>query len=194
MSATGMHEYHNSIRVLLNYPFPTTSLPNVEAFADLWKNHPARVKPRLDPSALPKLGRLTTSDLSVPFYENRVSAGYPSDADDSLDAPLNLTKYLIREEKTSYYFTATDYSMIEAGIFHNDILVIDCFLEPKHGCIVIAVVNGEFIVRRLYKDNDQMRLLPANPDYPAITVSKEMSFFIQGVVTSVIHQFKPLSE
>jgi DNA polymerase V len=200
MPISGIHahkqltfEGHKYIKQPSNDPFSSTNLPTLKVISGMLNKEEGRIKPRTGHNRLPQLGFLKLSDISFPLVANRVSAGYPSDADESLDAPLNLTKYLIREPKTSYYFTATDYSMIEAGIFQNDILVVDCFLEPKHGSIIIALVNGEFTVKQLHKEGDQVKLIPANPDYPTITITKDMSFLIQGVVTSVIHQFKPLN-
>lgn len=186
-------ESYEFIQQASKHPIKSNCLPTQKVLSSMLNKQEGKVIPRLDQSPLSRLGILKISDFSFPLVANRVSAGYPSDADESLDTPLNLTKYLIREPKTSYYYTATDYSMIEAGIFQNDILVVDCFLEPKHGSIVIAVVNGAFTVKQLHKEGEQVMLVPANPDYPTITITKEMSFLIQGVVTSVIHQFKPLN-
>jgi DNA polymerase V len=165
---------------------------NRNAVANVCANVPLTIKPRLHKTCTQKLGIFAMNCLPLPHFATLVPAGYPSSADDSLNSPLDLTKYLIRHPKTTYYVTATGYSMIEAGIFDKDILVVDSALEPRHGSIVIAVVNGEFTVKRLHKDESQIILLPANPDYTPLTITKEMSFFIQGVVTSVIHQFRPL--
>lgn len=139
-----------------------------------------------------QFGTLRFSELSLPFFAGYVSAGFPSLVDESVEDELNLITHLIKYPKTTYYVKATGYSMIEAGIFNKDILVVDSALEAKHGSIIIALLNGEFMIRRLHKDDEQLTLVPANPDYSGITITKEMSFLIQGVVTSVIHQFKPL--
>jgi DNA polymerase V len=70
--------------------------------------------------------------------------------------------------------------------------VVDTALNPKHRDIVIAAVNGEFRLRRLHIDGDKVQLLSANPEFPAITITKDVSFFVQGVVTTVIRTFNPL--
>jgi DNA polymerase V len=80
--------------------------------------------------------------------------------------------------------------MIEAGIYDQDILVVDTSIKPRNGSIVMAVVNGTLTVKRLQMQDNEVTLLSDNPDYPSITITKEMSFFIQGVVTSVIRHFK----
>ena len=82
--------------------------------------------------------------------------------------------------------------MINAGINHKDLLVVDTALKPKHRDVVIAVLNGEFKLNRLSLDDLQIKLLSANPDYPAITITNDMDFFVQGVVTTVIRTFNPL--
>ena len=82
--------------------------------------------------------------------------------------------------------------MVNAGINDQDILVVDRSLEPKHGDIVIAALNGELTVKRLFLKNRQVQLQPENPHYPVIDITEDTEFLIWGVVTSVIHQFKDL--
>ena len=146
---------------------------------------------KLDPTCIFEFGILNFSDFNLPCFQSLVSAGYPSGADDSLDTGFDLINYLIRHPKTAYYVRAKGYSMVEAGIFHKDILVIDTVMEARHGSIVMAAVNGELTIKRLHKEEPELMLLSANPDYPPITITKGTSFFIQGVVTSVIRHFKP---
>jgi DNA polymerase V len=99
----------------------------------------------------------------------------------------------MKHPKTTYYFKVMGYSMVDAGINHKDLLVVDTALHPKHRDIIIAVLNGEFMVKRFCLEGFQVKLLPANPDYPEVTVTKEMNFFVHGVVTTVIRTFNPLS-
>lgn len=148
-------------------------------------------KLKLDPTCVLEFGVLNFSDFNVPCFESLVSAGYPFDADDSVDRGFDLMDHLIRHPKTVYYVRAKGYSLVEAGIFHKDILVVDTAVEPQHGSIVIAVVNGELTIKRLHNEGPELMLLSANPDYPPVTITRDMSFFIQGVVTSVIRHFKP---
>jgi len=147
---------------------------------------------RLDPTCLESIGTFSMSELLIPHFSSCVSAGIPFPADHSIDSSIDLNERLIRHPSNTYYVTATGDSMIGAGIFHKDILVVDRSVEARHGSIVIAAVDGELTVKRLHKDGQQVMLMPENPDYPAIEITKEMTFFIEGVVTSVIHQFMPL--
>ena len=83
--------------------------------------------------------------------------------------------------------------MIQAGIHNNDILIVDRSLEPKHGSIIIAALNGELTVKRLHLEGQKIALKPENPSYSSLIVTEEMEFLIWRVVTSVIHEFKGMS-
>lgn len=130
------------------------------------------------------------SGLSLPLYEGRVSAGFPSPADDHLETSLDLNQHLIRRPSATFFVRASGESMINAGINDQDILVVDRSLEPGHEDIVIAALNGELTVKRLSLKDRQVKLQPENPRYPVIDITEDMEFLIWGVVTSVIHQFK----
>jgi len=77
--------------------------------------------------------------------------------------------------------------MLGAGIHSNDILVVDRALEPKHGSVVIAVINGELTVKRLHQKDSQLLLLAENDDYYPIEINEHTDFQIWGVVTNVVH-------
>lgn len=125
--------------------------------------------------------------MKRPLYGTKVSAGFPSPADDYLESHLDLNEYLIPHPSTTFFVRATGDSMINAGIFPNDILVVDRSLEPVHGKIVIALVNGELTVKRLVKLDDHIQLKSENASYPPINFSTEDELIIWGIVTSVIH-------
>lgn len=122
-----------------------------------------------------------------PLYSNRVRAGFPSPADDHIEAKLDLNQYLVKHPAATFFVRVEGDSMINAGIHENDILVVDRSLKPGHGKIVIAVINGELTVKRLNISQNEIVLLPENEQYPAIQVDESMEFNIWGVVTNVIH-------
>lgn len=122
----------------------------------------------------------------LPFYET-VSAGFPSTADSFEGEKLDLNELLIKHPAATFFLRVSGSSMIKAGIHHNDILIVDRSLEPTHGKIVIAALNGELTVKRLYRHNNVIRLMPENDDYQPIEVKREMDLHIWGVVTNVIH-------
>jgi DNA polymerase V len=141
-----------------------------------------------------ELGPIYPSHLNLPLFSSRVQAGFPSPADDHLEASLDLNQHLIKHPESTFYVRASGNSMVNVGINDNDILVVDRSLEPKHGDIIIAVLNSELTVKRLYAKDNKVFLTPENPDYSIIEINEEMDFLVWGVVTSVIHQLKNVNK
>lgn len=125
--------------------------------------------------------------LPLPLYISRVQAGFPSPAEDYIEGQLDLNEHLVKHKAATFFVKAAGDSMINAGIFPNDLLIVDRSLEARSGHIVIAVVNGELTVKRLKFKNGIPLLCPENPAYPCITFSSFDEFSIWGVVTNVIH-------
>lgn len=126
--------------------------------------------------------------LSLNLYGTPVTAGFPSPADDYLDTQLDLNEHLIKHPAATFFVRASGNSMINAGIYTGDILVVDRANTAQHNDVVIAVVNGEFTVKRLSKRNGQVILQPENPDFKPIFISPSDDFQVWGVVTYVIHK------
>ena len=127
-----------------------------------------------------------------------VPAGFPSPADDFADVKLDLNEYLITHPAATFFVRVSGDSMIGAGIFDQDILIVDRSLEPRNRSVIIAVLDGEVLVKRLVMKRvmyDAKRLLirgniillSENEKYPPIIVTKETDFTVWGVVTYVIH-------
>ena len=125
--------------------------------------------------------------LKLPIYTEGVSAGFPSPADDFVGYSLDLNELLIKHPLSTFLVTVSGNSMINAGIRSGDILIVDKACEPGDGKIVIAVIDGEFTVKRLKIIQGVPCLVPENPDYPIIQMKESMELMIWGVVTSVIH-------
>jgi DNA polymerase V len=125
--------------------------------------------------------------LEMPLFLESVSAGFPSPADDYLEGKLDLNDALIRNPAATFFVRVTGDSMIEAGIYSEDILVVDRSLNPKDGSIVIAVIDGELLVKRLIMQKGKVYLVPENKYYSPIEIKDEMAFEVWGVVTTVIH-------
>jgi DNA polymerase V len=123
--------------------------------------------------------------VRVPFFGSRVQAGFPSPADDFVEEYLDLNRLLVRHREATFFVRVAGDSMIGAGIHSGDILVVDRSLEAMSGKIVIAIVDGELTVKRLYIHEGSILLKPENPDYPDIPVTAGLE--VWGVVTSVIH-------
>ena len=128
-------------------------------------------------------------DITTPIFTSRVQAGFPSPADDHLEDRLDLNKYLVHHQEATFFVRAQGESMLGAGIHSGDILVVDKSLIAKSGKIVIAVVDGEFTVKRLNKYKGKITLKAENPEFDDIVISDGSELIIWGVVTSVIHQY-----
>lgn len=125
---------------------------------------------------------------SIPFYSSKVQAGFPSPADDYIERYLDLNAEYIKHPSATFLVTATGESMIDAGIFDGDVLLVDKSLEATDGSIVIAALNGELTVKRLSRRKGCVQLLPANPKFQPIDITEEQDVVIWGVVTLVLHR------
>ena len=129
------------------------------------------------------------SDL-IPCVLSRISAGFPSPADDYIENNLSLSDLLIKNHLSTFLMKASGDSMTDIGVNHNDILVVDRSLDAKNRDIVIAVLEGNLTVKRLLvKANGSGVLKSENPMYKNIIIPEVTDLEIWGVVTSVIHQF-----
>ncbi|MEM9835505.1 MAG: translesion error-prone DNA polymerase V autoproteolytic subunit [Bacteroidota bacterium] len=125
--------------------------------------------------------------LRVPFYGG-VSAGFPSPADDYLEEYLDVGAYLVKNQTATFFVRVQGDSMIDASIHPGDIVVVDRSLSADHNSIIIAVLNGEFTVKRLYKKGNTIKLIPANADYATIPIGTGDQFQVWGVVAHVLHR------
>ncbi|OJX04788.1 MAG: DNA polymerase V [Caedibacter sp. 38-128] len=130
---------------------------------------------------------LTSSSQPLTLFDARVAAGAPSPAEDFSDGQLDLNDHLLKNPQSTFFVRVSGDSMINAGIHPEDLLIVDRSIRPAQGRVVIAVVNGELTVKRLFKENNKVFLMPENPNYPALEITEEMDFMIWGVVTNVIH-------
>ena len=123
------------------------------------------------------------------LIRNRVCAGFPSPAEDLGAKRIDLTQVLITHPQATYFLRASGHSMVEAGIFDNDILVVDRAIKPRNNHIVVAVVDGDFTVKQLFQRLGRIKLKAANPTFPDIVPKDGQTIEIWGVVTSSIKQF-----
>ena len=124
-----------------------------------------------------------------PFFLSTVPAGFPSPADDYVEKQLDLNEYFVEHPAATFYVRVAGDSMKGAGIFSGDIVVVDRSLNPRSGKIVIAVVDNELTVKRLYRNGKKIELRPENPDYPVISFRDDMELQIWGVVAGVVRKF-----
>ena len=129
--------------------------------------------------------------MKHPLFAVPVKAGFPSPAEDYLEQNLDLNEHLIQHPAATFFVRVDGESMKGAGIHKDDILIVDRSLEPTNGKIVIAVINGEFTVKRIRLHQDKVFLEPENPQFSPIEINPNWDFQVWGVVTYVIHKCSP---
>ena len=134
--------------------------------------------------------RVSDAPLLATLLKNKVCAGFPSPAEDLGAQRIDLVQLLVVHSQATYFLRASGHSMVEAGIFDKDILVVDRAVKPRHNHIVVAVVDGDFTVKRLYqRAGGRIKLKAANPTHPDIIPKDGQTVEIWGVVTATIKQF-----
>ena len=135
-------------------------------------------------------GDIRENSTPVPYLLSRISAGFPSPADDYIENNLSLSELLIRNHLSTFLMKTSGDSMVDVGINDGDILLVDRSIEPKNRDIVIAIIAGNLTVKRLlFKASGSILLKSENTAYKDIKISESADLEIWGVVTSVIHQF-----
>ncbi len=128
----------------------------------------------------------TKTCLPLPFFTESVPAGFPSPAEDHIEKTLDLNEFLVRHPQATFFLRVSGDSMSGAGITDKDILIVDRSIEPTHGKIVIAILDGELTVKRLHRKNGKILLLPESPKFKPIEIKSESDLQVWGVVTNVI--------
>lgn len=137
---------------------------------------------------LPELHHVS---VSLPLYSSKVSAGFPSPAEEHVEKRLDPNDFLIDQEDATFFVTIQGYSMMDVGLLPGDKAVVDRSKTPNIGDIVLAIINGEFTIKTLGKHKSGApRLLPANKDFKPIEITEEMQFEIWGVVTGSFRRFR----
>ena len=127
------------------------------------------------------------SRLALPLAGERVAAGFPSPADDYVEVGIDLNEQLIQHPTSTFFLRVSGESMLGAGIHHGDLLVVDRSLDPRPGRVVVAVLDGEFTLKRLTQHQGRLRLEAANPAYPPLELHRCGDVQIWGVAIHVIH-------
>ena len=116
------------------------------------------------------------------------ATGFGAAADDYMERGIDLNEQLIKNKPATYFFRMKGDAMKDAGIFDNDVLIVDRSLKLAEGKIIVAVLNGEMLVRRFHKNFSSAFLIPENGRYKNINLAEFSDFALWGVVTYVIHQ------
>lgn len=133
------------------------------------------------------LHRSAEENIYIPYFDNGVSAGFPSPADDWKEEKISLDREVIGNNvSTTFYVRVSGHSMKNAGIADGDVIVVDKLLDPQTGDICVCVFDGEFTLKRLKVESDCVWLLPENENYPPILIEDNSRFQVWGVVTHTL--------
>nr|WP_103027168.1 translesion error-prone DNA polymerase V autoproteolytic subunit [Salinibacter altiplanensis] len=123
-----------------------------------------------------------------PLFQSRVPAGFPSPADDHVEASLDLSRELIEKEEATFFVRVAGDSMTEAGIHDGDILVVDRSVEPAGGSVVVAALDGDLTVKRYEMRSGYPYFMPEAEGYDPIPIEEGQELVVWGVVQHVIHE------
>lgn len=137
-----------------------------------------------------KIGRSEEFEKTeTPIFLDAAACGFPSPASDYTERVLDLNELLVKSPSSTYFVRAEGHSMVEGGISPGDILVVDKSLNPVHGDIVIAELDGDLMVKMLVL-RPKVRLVPMSKNHKPVEVPEASELTIFGVVTSCIHCFR----
>lgn len=171
---------------------PKSIEPALVVYLDDYKKtvQDKKVKPTFDYL----FAMINPPELFRPIYSGKVAAGqsrFPSPAQDYEQEELDLNKHLIKNPPATFYYNVGSYdSMIDVGILPNALLIVDRSINPKSSYIVLAVVNGEKVVKRLYKWRNVIELRSENKEknYPPVVFKEGDELIIEGVVTANVNK------
>ncbi|WP_127716395.1 LexA family transcriptional regulator [Halobacteriovorax sp. HLS] len=129
-------------------------------------------------------------DLETPLFTKlfgtHVSCGFPSPADDYLEGKLSLDSLLVQRPNSTFFVKAEGQSM-EPLILSGDLLIIDRSVMVRNGDIILGIVDGEFSIKRFFRDHEKVILTPENEKFNPIVIKDELRFEVWGVVIHIIH-------
>ena len=140
--------------------------------------------------SLKELINSSITNIKLPLYGTSVSCGFTSPAEDHVENQLSLDEYLVSNPDATFFVRASGSSMTGAGIHDGDLLIIDRSIEVKNNHIVLAILDTEFTVKRLFKNANGITLKAENDQFSDIHVGSEQHFMVWGVVVHVIHHLK----
>ena len=170
---------------------PTSQEPVIKDFLAAYQRK--RLAADLDSLGAFELPALHASAIRLPLYSSKVSAGFPSPAEEHVEKRLDPSEFLIDQKDATFFVTIQGYSMMDVGLLPGDKAVIDRSKLASIGDIVLAVIDGEFTIKTLARKKDGTpRLLPANSTgaFNPIEIKEGMDFEIWGVVTGSFRRFK----
>ena len=132
----------------------------------------------------------SSSPRLFPLANETISAGFPSPAEDYIELGIDLNKYLIKNPISTFFLRVSGNSMNNAGIYSNDLLIIDRSINPNPNDIVVALLDGDFTLKRLIKEKNNYYLKAGKENYPSINLYEYIDIQIWGVAIYSIHELR----
>lgn len=129
---------------------------------------------------------LILNQQKYPLFSSKISAGFPSPADDYIEEALDLNQLLIKHPVATFFVRAAGNALDHIGIHDQDILIIDRSLSPRNGQMIIAAVEGQLAIKRFQKINNKIYLHSEN-SATTIEMQEENEIYLWGVITTIIH-------
>ena len=123
-------------------------------------------------------------------YLPKIMAGFPSPAEDFTELSISLDQALIQNPPATFMAYAEGESMIDMGIHHGDIVIVDRSLNPRNKDIIVAILEGEFCIKQFSNLGDKIKLIPHNSKYPIIYINENSDFQVWGVVIHSIRSYR----
>lgn len=127
-----------------------------------------------------------SAEIAIPFFDVGVAAGSPSYVQEYFPDTINISAEMVKNPKATFCVRVSGQSMVGAGIDNGDLLIVDKEIQARDGQIILAVINGDYTVKRLKRENGVLFLMPENPDFEPLRITQFMDFRIWGVVTGLI--------
>lgn len=127
---------------------------------------------------------------SRPLAQHKLAAGFPSPAADYVEKGLDLNAYLVVHKEASFFFRVVGESVSGAGIMDGDIVLVDRSVNPCHGHFVLAVIDGEYTLKRLHHLAGVIELHPENPAFAPIRLVEGQELQCWGVITAVVRKYR----
>ncbi len=170
---------------------PTSQAPIIQDFLAAYQRK--KLIANLDSVGEFELPAFNMQPIKLPLYSSKVSAGFPSPAEEHVEKRLDPSEFLIDQKDATFFVTIQGYSMMDVGLLPNDKAVVDRSRIASIGDIVLVVIDSEFTIKTLSRNKDGgIRLLPANSTgaYSPIDITESMNFEVWGVVTGSFRRFK----
>ena len=123
-------------------------------------------------------------------YLPKIMAGFPSPAENFTELSISLDQALIQNPPATFMAYAEGDSMINIGIYHEDIVIVDRSLTPQNQDVIIAVLEGEFLIKQFSNIGDEIKLIPHNSKYPIIYINEDSDFQVWGIVVHSIRSYR----